>query len=377
VPQNACPLGIGPVDLEVDFQPNLVYEQTFYVINSENYNIPIKMSAEGNLSQYVTFDTYDFILGPKSTPSGIHYVKATLSLPDKLEKPGSYKTLIMAIENYESGRLTTGIGAIVRIGTSITVFVPYPGKYVEFTVKIENPEVNKTIRFSADAVNRGNETINDAKAIFSIYDPEDNLIASFSSDSLQMPPSENINFIKEWFANNVRPGKYKVITRIVYDDYRAEQSKDFLIGSPTAKIINVTVHPIVEESIGRIVARVASEWNDKITGSYIILDIQKDDFHTSVKSENFELEKWEERDIEMFWDTSKSGGPGEYAGNATLYYFNGTYSINFPILVVAKGPDFNTILLIIAAIILVIIFAAYAIFYKRGSKGKIVQKKLI
>ncbi|MEM2117287.1 MAG: hypothetical protein QW754_06145, partial [Thermoplasmata archaeon] len=251
---NANSLGIGPTDNEIEFKPNLVYELTVYVVNSETYDFPIKMSAEGDLAKYITFDVDEFVLGPKGTPTGIKYVKVKLSLPEKLERPGKYRTSIIATQNVKPTH-TSGIGAILRIGTSLTVYVPYPGKYVEFlSINIENPQVNKTIRFLVDAINRGNQTIEEAKALFYIYDVDNNLVATlFDSKTKKIPPSEKVQFIGEWFANNVKPGKYRVVVKITYDDYRQEESKEFMIGSPTAKIINITTSDFIfEPSTGKI-----------------------------------------------------------------------------------------------------------------------------
>jgi hypothetical protein len=389
-------LGIGPVNVEIDFQPNLVSQNTVYVVNSGDYSIPIKMSVEGELADYVKLNTYDFILGPKSTPSGIFYVDFTVSLPEKVEKPGTYKIWIFATENPEQTN-TAGIGAKLRMGMPIFVYVPYPGKYVEFiprenSVKIDNPNVNQTITFSIDAINRGNETIGDAKVIFSIYDPDDKSVTTFTTEGKPMPPSEKVTFTEDWLANNVRPGRYKLVTRMVYDGYRVEQTKEFLIGSPTAKIINLFYSPIVEGTIGKITADVGSEWNSRIPGMSILLEIRKGDFYTGVRSETFDLNPWQEVNITMFWDTSKiaggltaavagatiSEGPGEYSGNATVYYLNGTHSVPFSLTVIPKGFQFTTEnVLIILAVVLAIIFAVSALFYKRRSKKKFAQKRLM
>jgi len=374
-------LGIGPTDNEVDFQPNLVYEKTFYVVNSENYNIPIKMLVEGELSEYMTLDRYDFILGPKTTGSGLQHVKLKLTLPESLERPGAHRNFICAMENFEA--VTSGISARIKSCVSLTVYVPYPGKYVEFTVRIENPEVNKTIRFFVDAINRGNETIKNALFRFYVYDADNNLVTSLVTEGKRMEPNEKVNFVGEWLAKDVRPGRYKLVTRVEYDDYRREDTTEFLIGSPTAKIVNISASDIVkksedkvtarfvEGSIARIIARVASEWNDKLTGLYILLTIKKDAFSTSVKSETFDLAKWEERDVTLFWDTSESPGPGEYTGYAVLYYPNGTHNVTFSIEVKSKLSD---LLMPLVIIIIIAVILAYVFHRRRGKK--VVQKKL-
>jgi hypothetical protein len=375
-PASAYALGIGPTDMEVEFQPNLVFKQTVYVVNSESFDLPIKMSVEGDLKENMTLSVYDFVLGPRGTAAGVGYVEVTLNMPGKLDRPGSYKTYIYATENTPA--TTKGIGAKIRMGTPVIVYVPYPGKYIELSIRVENPKVNETIRFTADTINRGNETITSAQAIFTLYDSQDQVVTTLPTDSIQISPSERVAFVKEWLATNVRPGKYKVMARVSYDDYRTEKTEEFMIGSPTARILGVNAAPIPEGIIGRISANVSSDWNDRITGAYMVLDMKKGDFSTGVRSETFDLERWNQRSVDMFWDTAKSDGPGEYVGNATLYYFNRTASADFTVTVAPKGFQLTPeTMLIIAVIVLVAMFAVMVFFFRRKDGAKSVQKRLM
>ncbi len=375
-------LGIAgdlPDVLEINFEPNLIYRKEFFVVNSDEYSMDINMSVESELKDYVSISEYTFLLGPKSTASGIKPLNFTVSLPEKIEKPGPYKIIIYATQYKPEAPGQQGLGARYQIGYVFRVFVPYPGKYVEFTVKIENPNINQSMRFLVSAVNRGNQTIDNAYIKFYLYDPENRQVADFMTESKKIAPTEYVNFIKEWFVENVRPGRYRLKTEVWYDGEKLEQTKEFMIGSPTAKILNVMAEPIVEGMIGKITALVAGEWNERIPDMYIVTDIKKGDYSTSITSETFDLGPWEERNVTLFWDTSKSKGPGEYQGLANLYYFNQTYNTTFILTLKQQGLELSaTIIVIIIIVALIALSAVYVFYYKKkGNKEKYTQKKLM
>jgi len=356
-------LGIGPTEIEIGFKPNLNYTGVVYVVNSEGYNFPVEMSVDGDLKDYITLSEKEFVLMPKGTPGSIRYVNFTLNLPEKFEKPGAYKSRILATQKVSGEKGT--IVSRVRVGAILTVYVPYPGKYVEFEVKIENAEVNKTVKFTASAVNRGNQTIENAYCVFRIYDLQGSVIGSATTDGKVMEPGRHVEFMGEWLASNVKPGKYRLVAEISYDDIKTKQEKEFMIGSPTIEITEINAEPIPEKTIGKIRTKVKSNWNEKIENIFLTIELKKNGFSTSLKSPSTDIEPWQEKYIDIYWDTSDSQGAGEYDGLATLSYLNKTAQKSFKVRVVKAGITLFTPEAVLLLLVVVIIIILAVVYYRR------------
>jgi len=261
------------------------------------------------------------------------------------------------------------------------VFVPYPGKYIEFDVRVDNAKVNEKIFFTIDGINRGNETIHEAQFIITIHDPAGNIVKSLVTDKKTMQPNEKAQFIGEWLASGVSPGRYNMVIEASYDGIRHKKNMAFMIGSPNAKIVYVNVNPITNKAVGRITANVVSEWNERINGMSIMLSFKKEWATYQAAGNSFDMEPFGEANISIFWDTADSDGPGKYEGLAVLKYLNNTHNATFQIEVVEAGlfgmdQQTTTMLLVIVIAVLVAFPVVILFLRKRGGK-KFEQKKLM
>jgi hypothetical protein len=377
---NVYSLGIGPSGPvympDVNFGPNLRIERDIIVFNTEDYFFPVEMELDGNLTEYATLSEYRFTLSPNGQPGSSKTLKFTLNLPEKLEKPGSYLVAIRAAQvvGGEPGQ-PGALGGRVRVAVGFYVHVPYPGKYLETGMRIENPEVNQTITFIIDAINRGNETIENAEGTVQVYDSQNNFVVSIKTDKKSINPDQTVELKAEWPAFNINPGEYGAAAVIDYDGFKTTIQKDFRIGSPTAKILNVTAQPIVNGTVGMIKTTVMSYWSDKIDNAYVTITAKRGSYSGGSQSPSMILRPWERIEFTNFWDTSDAIGPGEYQGIATLYYLNKTDTMEFT-LKITEQPGFAfSDLMLIALVILIVIFAVM-IFLTFRKKKKFVQKKL-
>ena len=373
-------LGIGPsgpISMpDVNFEPNLTIERNMFVINDQDYPFPVEMELGGNLTEYATLSEYNFTLAPKDESGSVKPIKFTLTLPEKLEKPGAYLVAIRAAQVVGGVPSQAGaLGGKVKVAVGFYVHVPYPGKYLEADMKIENTEVNKTILFIIDAINRGNETIGTAQGTIRIYDAAGKFIVTLKTDAKSVASKEQVEMKAEWPAFGINPGEYYAAVGIDYDGSKTTFQKGFRIGSPTAKILNVSAEPIVNGTIGTIETEVISYWNKNIEDAYVTVTVSKDGYDLTTKSPSIVLNPWKKIKFTNFWDTSNAKGPGEYQGIATLHYMNKTDSMEFTLIV--KEPEFVfpdiTLLLVI---ILIIIFAVMVLYTARRRKRKYIQKKL-
>jgi|GEM_PF-2269403 len=376
---SAYSLGIGPsgpVSMpDVNFEPNLKIEKDIIVTNDQNYYFPVEMEIWGNLSEYATLSEYEFTLAPNGQLGDLKLLKFTLTLPENFE-PGAHIVAIRATQVAEVGPETPGlVGAIVRVAVGFYVHVPYPGKYLKTSMRIENAEVNQTILFIISAINRGNETIESAQGTIRIYDSSGRFIVALKTDKKSINPDQSVELIAEWPAFGIRPGEYGAAVVIEYDGFTTTLQKDFRIGSPTAEILNVTAQPIVNGTVGAIKTTVMSYWSSNIENAYVTITAKKGGYSGGSTSQSFTLRSWEKMDFVNYWDTSDVPGPGEYQGIATLYYLNKTDTKEFTLKVIEQPFVFPDLMWIII-IILIIMFVVLVFLTLRKRKGRFRQKKL-
>src|SRR3989344_3471701 len=91
-----------------------------------------------------------------------------VKLPEKLE-PGLHTGDVVALELPKLSEGETFVGATVAVVTQLHVFVPYPGKYVDFDFNVLNPEQGDTATFVVPVVSRGKLGIGEVRAVIDIY----------------------------------------------------------------------------------------------------------------------------------------------------------------------------------------------------------------
>ncbi len=381
LPIDALALGISPGELgEYDFQPNLRVEKRICVSNSIEGYFEVDMVLRGNLTEYAKLSEDHFVLAPKGTPGSGKCVDFVLQLPEKLEKPGTYKLWVWAsqVTGEQAGGSGSMLGGRVEVGANLKIHLPYPGKYVEASLTIQEGEVNETIAFTINAINRGNETINNAQGTIHIYDSGGREIATVKTNSESMEPSKWTELRAEWIAN-VEPGEFLANATIDYDGFKTFVSRTFKVGSPTAKILDVKTEPIVNGSIGVIKTRVISYWSKKIENAHVSLLIKRGSYSGGSQSPSATLHPWKETEFTNFWDTSNAIGPGEYQAVAVLHYLNKTDSKNFTIEVIEEERPILEIFLsdpMWTAVIALVIILVIMILLTFRKRKRIVQKKL-
>src|SRR3989344_2535218 len=140
-------LGISPAKKSFDFYPGEVIEIDYTAI-SDSPDRKVEVYAEGDLAQYVTFDRKTFNGG-----GGFH---ATISLPNSIDVPGGHRLLIGVRESPVEGQF---LGAVINIRSVVDIFVPYPGKYIEASLKVPHGNIDEIIPIEFHISNRGKESL--------------------------------------------------------------------------------------------------------------------------------------------------------------------------------------------------------------------------
>ena len=201
---NVYAIGISPSEREIQFKPN--YKDTFSmeIVNNANYDIIATIQSSGDLSQYITLEKTTIPIKQGQSAAASY----SLSLPDKIEKPGTHIIQITAVENLPPNMQTTGIAARTSSTSYLKVFVPYPGKYAEISFKVNNANINEPIIFNILIKNLGKEAIQSAHAAIDIYN-KDNLeqkIDTLTTKAISIPTESEDILIANYLQS--KPGVY-------------------------------------------------------------------------------------------------------------------------------------------------------------------------
>ena len=306
-------LGIIPAIVEEEFSPGL--EKTIiYNVMEKDSNKEIKIYAEGELAQYVSFDKQKLIGGGEFS--------ATLKLPEEIKKFGRQRIFIVAEEVIEQDEeVVSTVGTSVTIKGIIDINIPYPGKYLEISLKSNDVNVGEPVNFELEIVSWGKEDVIAAPKIEIFSLPEQKLIETLQFKEREIKSRETIKLGKTLDTADYNAGNYRAIATINYGgDEPAKAESDFRIGELVIDIIDYTKQIIIKD-FQSFNIEIESKWNDKIDGVYaevFIFDESKilADFKTS----SAELIPWERKNITGFFDTNNFE-EGFYDANITLFYY--------------------------------------------------------
>ncbi len=362
---NIHALGIGARgDTHFQFEPGKKVDITVVVSNSLKSPLPITTFVEGEIAPYFTsHDNPNVTLGPR----GIAQFTYTLTMPSKFDTPGEHTAFIYARQ--VPPKDVGGVAGIIQIGTKIFIHVPYPGKYVDAKLHVYNPNVNQKVIFKITAINRGSLNIENLYADIDIYDANDNLVDTVTTNSLRAVPNNEVSIEASWFANS-KPGKYTAKATVYYDGDTAKTERVFYLGAPSIKITEIESDPIQNGSVGKIGLHLASEWNLRIDNVFAELVItKKGETVATLRSATINVEPWSKPQLNIFWDTTGIN-IGNYTGKVTLYYLEKTETKDVVLTIVPLSANISVYLpyLVIFGIVIALIIGVL-IFSKRRDRS--------
>ena len=373
-------LGMSPSKITMDFIPNEEFEFEGQVINTGDGTLEFDIYADAELKDFITLLTPDYLLlGPYQSS----VFRFRIKLPDKFDRPGEHIGIIWAATRVESEE---GIAiARIKVGMKIVVRVPYPGKYAEIKLDIENANVNDTVLFEITATNLGKENITSARGEIKILNMENETVVVLQTEGKPIETTKIETFRATWFSD-VEPGLYKVEATLFYDGENTSLEMAFNLGAPLIEIVNVSAESMVNGTIGKILTKIHSYWNQEIEDVYVELSVR--DKNGKIigedKSKNVNVRAFSSPTITNYWDTTRGVPLGEYNATVVLRYLDRNDTAEFEIEVVEKTGMFglpeslgNFVLIIIIVVVVIAVFVAvFLVFYtKKRKKSK--QKRLV
>jgi len=310
---NVYSLGITTGN-SIVFKPYLDKDYDICVRNSEGVPFPVFMEVTGPLKDYVTLEETDFILEPHQN----RCFKYNVNLPASLDKFGNIQTQIWARQ--KGAASGSGFQILANIHHKLSVFVPYPEKYVLIKVRSEDVNENEPVQLTVQAKNYGSKDVEKANCRLDFFGADDytNYVDTIYTNTKSIASMETVNFVSILQTTGLKPGYYKVDAILFYDGNKTQESKMFKIGTLFVRINNYT-DTAYSGRINQFDVAVESRWNNRIARLYA--EAEFEGLAASVTTPTVGLSPWKESTLTGYLDL-KNVAPGDYAGNITLYYEN-------------------------------------------------------
>ncbi|MBU2562331.1 MAG: hypothetical protein KKF68_01595, partial [Nanoarchaeota archaeon] len=148
--QTCSALRVTPAKIETNFYPGLETSIDYEVSKTDKN---LELYVAGDLAEYVQFDK-------KFLPVGGGVFTVTLKLPEFIEKPGAHTIYIGVKEVFDEELAGSQIGTSVTIETIITIYVPYPGKYLEIVLRSQDVNIGEPVDIELDIISKGEDNVN-------------------------------------------------------------------------------------------------------------------------------------------------------------------------------------------------------------------------
>ncbi len=311
----ASAIGVTPGRTTLDFKPGLKKNVELTLINSQKTDVDLSIGVQGELSKSVSLKQEFIKMSSGEEEKKIYF---DITLPNSLE-PGLHTAEVVIkqkLNQRSSGQAT--IGTELAVVTQVSVYVPYPGKYLDAQLAVSGNEDKK--KFVVSMVNRGTESINNARAVVEIYDSDQNYVRKIETTSVSLKPSDKGEIYAEWEVNAPQ-GRYNAKASIDYDGQKSSLEKEFEIGDFVLDLLQIYVKDFELGGIAKFNLVVKNKWNEPITKAYSemrVFDSNMDEM-ADVKSATYDIPAGMKTEMSYYWDT-KGINAGLYDANVILYY---------------------------------------------------------
>ena len=343
-------VGISPAYYKDFFEPGLEKTYRFYSFNTD-VNNGIRIYVEGDLAQYVNLSKTYILGGGEFT--------AKIKLPNEIEKPGTHKISIGAIEAKDEIGEGGNIGGIAAIQGRIDILVPYPGKYAEATFKVQSINQGEDVPYEIEIQNLGTQSITVKPTIIISKSNSTEILLTEKLTETEMSSKETLKIVKTLRAKDLPPGEYQAFATVDWGEKIISLNQTFRVGEFLVEIIDYD-YQFYEGRINPFNIQIQNKWNSKIDEVFAEVSITDEgrvvgDF----KTVSVETSPWETKNITGYFDATELETK-RYVARIMLSY--GGEKSSKLVAIYINSPPTKTYrnYIIIAIIVAILIIAAFA-----------------
>jgi len=294
--QNVYALGVSPARTVVNFEPGLSKEVTLRILNSQNNNMDAVISVEGELKEYVIFDTDKVSF---SSNESVKPFTFRVELPQKIEQPGDNDVNIVITEVPKTaGKGATMIEARISVVSQLRIKVPYPGIYAEGELYVSASGDDVTI--TIPVTNFGTEDVI-AKANIKIFD-DGRELEEIDTDSIEIEMEGVDKIISHWNAPS--KGSYRALVEVDYGKVITLE-KAFFVGDVLVNVGDVSLGEFELGDVVEVDIALESEWNDIVEDVYadVVVKDKNGDVVNEFKTTSEDMSALSKGTLKGYWDT--------------------------------------------------------------------------
>lgn len=310
-------LGVTPAMRTLEFKAGETVSGSFTIVNSGHENMDLSVSVGGDLNASVSVKDKVFTISSSEDSKIVEY---DMTMPAELG-PGPHTADIIVMQNLgQQQKGGTTIGSALAVKTQLSVFQPYPGKYLEAALNIDGSSKGGQVTFTIPMVNKGQWDIESVKANIDIYDGHDNKVESFNTDEISILSGERKELVANWAAE-IPAGIYKAIVTLIFDENTVKLEGVFNVGEVDVELQEVNVKQFSLGSIAKFEMLVENKWSEPVRQIYSQTQVfsSKGDVLAEFKSPTYDIDPLTKRIFVSYWDT---GGVkvGTYDASVLLKY---------------------------------------------------------
>ena len=370
---SASALGISPAKKIIRFTPNAPQSFTYQIINNEHKAMNLTIYAIGELANFTSIKTPDIKVSKEEETKDFEF---TITPPADLQ-PGERIGKIVVEEFIPELKIgETRVYAKLKVISKIYIDVPYPEKYIDIDIDINDTEVGKPLDIIATITNLGTRDISSVQATFGVYEEEKKINESVT-ESESLARGDTKKLFASVDTTSFKPGAYSAIATVNYDNYILELGRDFKVGDVYIEILDYTKYFLIE-TVNRFDIDVENQWNKKIRNAYATIKIDNETKKVAdLRSVAYDIDPREKKIVTSYWDT-KEVGLGDYNANMTILYINKSTTKLGKVHVVnveeyekhLEKPLLKIIILIIIASVITALNFWFALRRRRGKKKR-------
>ncbi|PIT85584.1 hypothetical protein COU36_02415, partial [Candidatus Micrarchaeota archaeon CG10_big_fil_rev_8_21_14_0_10_59_7] len=281
--------------ISMDYEPGFNESYGYAAINSaDNDEVAFARYVCGPLSPYVGLNLevgeivfverdcnaiasgVTSVANPHILPGGgIKYFTYTVALPQTIPtelKPGINQAFLGFMQVIAG---TGGVGGRVAVQIPITVYVPYPGKYLEVFLSADSAKRGEPVEFKMRAENKGTENVS-ATAIIRISDSTGKELKKLEAGSAQVATKNSATLSASLDTSDMEIASYTAKAVVEYGGSAPATSEaKFKIGELSIRINNVGIENAYAGKTAKAYVEVESMWGDPISGVYAEINVTK------------------------------------------------------------------------------------------------------
>ncbi|MGV8140856.1 MAG: hypothetical protein ACP5NW_00270 [Candidatus Woesearchaeota archaeon] len=248
-------LGIAPSKKIIEYSTG---EQVINsrVINNEGRDVQIKISAEGELSEFVTIPASTLDIKSFEAEKEFAYI---IRLPPNMT-PGTKNLNIIASEINSNAQ--NSISGLLSMTQQLFVNVPYTGKYAEGHMSISSTVPGSPVSASINIINVGTESIGPITGTLLVrnFDGIEEHREEIRIEDMQ--PGESRRTDNTFILDD--QGSYIVEYDIYYNDKTLNISKELTLGKYTIGLEDANVKNFRLGTVAKFEIGVSTDWNKQI-----------------------------------------------------------------------------------------------------------------